>query len=723
MFLDETPNGAARILVVDDDPTTRVLVAAALEEHGHRIDEASSGDEALERSRHDRPDLILLDVRMPGKDGFATCAELRSLPTTASVPVLMLTGLEDTESIRRAFEVGATDFFTKPINASLLVHRVRYLLRNHAVYEGLRASEQSLERAQRIARLGNWEWEPATGALRWSAECYRILGVERNRRPQLADYLGRVHPEDAAAVSRALELSEGGACLDLEHRVRRAPGEERWVHVQAEPTRRDGRDDLLLAGTLHDVTERVTAESRIRYLALYDVLTGLPNRHSCEESLRTAVLSARRSKHLVAVMFLDLDRFKRINDTLGHAAGDDLLRQVAERLQAAVRATDTVAREAQDDTTLVARLGGDEFIVLLSELRRGEDAARVAQRLLDAVRTPILLEGREVFVSASVGISVFPQDGEDATDLLKHSDTALYRAKELGRDSYRFYDRDMNTAALHRLSMEGALRRAIGKEELLLHWQPQVEGATGRIVGVEALVRWRHPDLGMVQPEQFISLAEETGLIHAIGRWAFTEACAHAARWRDAGLGEPRVGINVSGHQFRRGDLQNLVNETLSSTGLDAGQLDLEITESVLMEDATRAIGVLHGLRDHGLRIAVDDFGTGYSSLAYLKRFPVDALKIDRSFLRDIASSPSDAAIVQALLTLAGSLGLEVIAEGVETAVQKQLLEEMGCRIMQGFLFDKPMPAEELMSRLAGGPARTEDEVDRNAAASAKVGR
>lgn len=433
-----------------------------------------------------------------------------------------------------------------------------------------------------------------------------------------------------------------------------------------------------------DITERKHAEAHIQHLAYRDTLTGLANRFSLDVRLQQSVADARRSQHQLAVLFLDLDRFKHINDSLGHAIGDELLMQVGHRLRTAVREADTVAR-----------LGGDEFVVVLQNVNGANDAAHVATKLLERLSAPYLVTGNELHTTPSIGISLFPDDTGDPTALMRNADTAMYHAKAAGRARFQFYTAEMNRAATERLDLERKLRKAVAGNEFELWYQPQFAAADGRPTGVEALVRWRHPEDGLIPPGRFIPIAEETGIIGDIGNWVLEEACRQARAWIDEGLPPLRMSVNLSVRQLRDATLATRVRETLARTGLPAGRLELEITESSVMDRPDEAVALLRSLKTLGLELAIDDFGTGHSSLSYLKLFPLDHLKIDRSFVSDIEFDPNDAAIVAAAVSLAHNLGLTVIAEGVETATQVERLRGLGCDELQGYHFSKPLPAAE----------------------------
>jgi diguanylate cyclase (GGDEF)-like protein/PAS domain S-box-containing protein len=436
-----------------------------------------------------------------------------------------------------------------------------------------------------------------------------------------------------------------------------------------------------------DITDRMRTQERLDYLAHHDPLTNLPNRTLFMDRLQQAMARARRHRRMVAVLFLDLDRFKVINDTLGHDVGDRLLQAMAHRLRHSVREGDTIAR-----------LGGDECAVLVEDASAVSDIPAVASKILNTLARPFTLDNHELFVTTSIGVSLFPEDGEDAHTLLKHADVAMYRAKEKGRNTYQFFTADMNARAHERLHLETGLRRALERNEFVVHYQPQVEIGTGRVISVEALLRWQHPQLGLISPMEFIPLLEETGLINPVGEWVLHQACTQARAWLDTGFHGIRVAINLSAHQLMQHDMVDTVKKALTDTGLGNGNscLELEITESLLMDNVEATTDKLRQFNTMGVNLSIDDFGTGYSSLAYLKRFPIHTLKIDRTFVRDIAEDPDDAAIVTAVIAMAHKLKLKVIAEGVETDGQLAFLRQYGCDAMQGYLISRPLPADEL---------------------------
>jgi PAS domain S-box-containing protein len=696
-------------LIVDDDPAMRLLIRQTLERVGFACEEAENGNQALQRFTAAQPDIVLLDVMMPELDGYETCARLRAMPGGATVPVVMLTGLDDDESIDRAYQVGATDFISKPITWGVLGYRVRYLLRASHALRDVAKHQASLETAQRIAHLGSWDWNLQRNEVYWSPETFRILGLAPDAvAPSVDRFLAQVHPQDRAAAEQAIsDLVRTGEFSGRLVRLVRPDGNVRHVQLQGLGSF-DARGAVhQLAGTIQDVTELKEAEQRIRHLAYYDGATGLPNRQFFTERLAQALALAKRHRGQLGVLALDLDQFKRINDTLGHTAGNELLAAVARRLADAVREADSLGRpdgespvpvEASD---LIARLEGDEFCLLITDLAQYHDAAKVARRLLQELRKPFRIGNREMFVTASIGLALYPLDGEDADSLLKNAGAAMHFAKEQGRDNYQFYSRAMNATALEKLSMESQLRKALERGEFLLNFQPKIRVANGQIVGLEALIRWRHPELGLVRPAQFIPLAEETGLIVRIGDWVLRTACRQNQAWRGAGYPAVHVAVNIASPHFRRGGLVASVAAALKESALDPALLEVELTESMLMHSVDATLDTLFQLKDMGVRLAIDDFGTGYSSLSYLKRFPLDTLKIDRSFVKDLPHDAEDAAITRAIIAMAHSLKLAVVAEGVETEEQLAFLQQHGCEVVQGFLFSQPLPAEDLGALLA----------------------
>lgn len=494
-----------------------------------------------------------------------------------------------------------------------------------------------------------------------------------------------IHPRDVARVRKAFDLVVHGKTqpVPIEFRYRHADGS--WIWLEAVGNNLLSYPHVRgIVLTSRDITRRKAAERRIEHLAHHDFLTDLPNRSLLRDRLDVALAQARRHGQLVGALFIDLDRLKVVNDTLGHAAGDEMLREAATRLARCMREGDTVAR-----------LGGDEFMVILPNLADARGAAAAARKILDSLARPTELKGQEVFISASIGVSIFPTDAADAEALIRNADAAMYSAKRHGGDNYQFYTSDLNVQVQERLAIEQGLRVAEQRDELRLLYQPKIDLASGKIVGVEALLRWQHSSLGSISPERFVPIAEETGLILPIGEWVLRSACRQIRAWRDVGIELP-VAVNLSACQFRQRNLAATIQRILSETGVPPQCLEIEITESDVMENAESAIATLDELKARGISISVDDFGTGYSSLSYLKRFPLDVLKIDRSFVRDIVVDSDDAAIVEAIIALARSLDIKVVAEGVETPDQMAFLNRSGCNFAQGYLFSPPVEPERI---------------------------
>ena len=556
-----------------------------------------------------------------------------------------------------------------------------------------RALQQSEQRFRQLVSMSSdWYWEQdrelrftmVTGGFTEKAgvAVEAVLGKTRwEYVPSLLDSeAGRAH----IAQVRAHQ-----PFANLEYQVLDEHGDTRWFCVNGQPVFDDGGALLGYRGTGSDITERKLTEQRVHHVAQHDVLTGLPNRSLLQDRLGQAIAFANRSGRQIWVMLIDLDRFKFVNDSMGHKAGDVLLMTVAARLTASLRDTDTVAR-----------LSGDEFVVIVSEDRDVPLSPDIVQRVMDSVAQPVMLGTKEFFVTCSIGVAVYPSEGTPADSLIEHADIAMYSAKKMGRNNFQFYTPAMNEESLERVRIEGALRNALERNEFVLHYQPQVDLKTGQIVGMEALIRWKHPELGMVPPGRFIAIAEETGLIVQIGAWVLRTACAQNKAWQDAGLGRLRVAVNLSARQFGAADLIDGLESVLRDTALDPDCLEIELTESLFMSDVTPAVDLLHRMKSLGVNLSIDDFGTGYSSLSYLSRFPIDVLKIDRSFVADITVDANDAAIVTSIIALAHNLKLAVIAEGVETLEQLDYLRSHGCDEMQGYYFSKPLAAEDFEALL-----------------------
>ncbi|HEU5361118.1 MAG TPA: EAL domain-containing protein [Candidatus Deferrimicrobiaceae bacterium] len=670
--------------MVDDDAGTRLLASASLKKAGFATMEAADGEDGVAAFDRFRPDVILLDVMMPRMDGFQACQAIRKRPGGDRVPVMMMTGLEDLASIHRAYEVGATDFITKPINWVILGHRVSYLLRASRAFQDLTASEEKTRALMRaipdlIFRIGV---DGTVLDLLSGDSSGKHTTVDRWAGRKLSEMISDgVAEEVFRHADQARETGEVGVFeYTLTHRGEQRNFEARVISIP------DG-ESLFIA---RDVTDRKKAEDRLTYLAYHDSLTELPNRVTFNERLILDLARAKRRKEVVGVLLIDLDRFKEVNDTLGHESGDHLLVAVARRLRETIRETDTLAR-----------LSGDEFCIILPDQKDVNAALDAASRIRHAFMTPYRIGEHEIHMTASLGLSLFPHNGEAPDTLMKYADIAMFRAKALGRDTLQVFSEEMSIAVQERAKMEKGLRTAIERNEFRVFYQPEIDLETGLIVGAEALVRWNTSDDGMIPPMKFIPIAEETGAIIPMSEWIIRTACAQAKKWQDEGFSPFRISVNISARLFQQYDLAKTVLHILRQTGLEPNSLELEITESVAMQNMEASMETLWKLNEFSIRVAMDDFGTGYSSLAYLKKFPIQLLKIDRGFIRELDHNPEDRTIVQAIIAMAHTLKIDVVAEGVERPEQLDLLKSFGCGYAQGFYFGKPVPEQDFRNLLS----------------------
>jgi diguanylate cyclase (GGDEF)-like protein/PAS domain S-box-containing protein len=718
-----------RVLLVNDDARALFALRTVLNELDATIETAASGIEALARLLKRDFALIILDVKMAGLDGFETARLIRQRPRSKHTPIIFITSHRATDLDRATgYELGAVDYVFMPVAPEVLKSKVRVSLdlvqmtRHHGKQDAadLENQKQALKRElEYLARLnetlrleiaahqqgqgGGQSGSPEHLIVQHAGDYVALLDADaawiyaspsyhakfgEAIRPGGA-YFEIVHADDRELVRSAFfQLITGNEPTRLQYRVPMPEHGERYLESDASLIRDQSGNAVQVVMVSRDITERKEMEAYILHHSFHDALTGLPNRLLLEDRMKQATAHLGRQHAPAGVLFIDLDRFKDINDTLGHAAGDRLLQEVAERLCRCVREGDTVAR-----------LSGDEFVVLLAGLDDVQDAALVAGKIVTAVAEPCQIGGRELRVSPSIGIAIFPDDGEHIDALLRNADTAMYHAKQEGRGRFSFFTTQMNDAANRRLAVGGALQRAIQQDEFVLHYQPKVN-ANRELCGFEALIRWPQAETEWMSPSRFIPIAEDTGGIEAIGKWALQEAARQIQSWRAQGVVCCPVAVNVSAQQFLRYGVARDIAAILQETGIPPEMLETELTESAVMSDPAEAIRLLHQIRDLGVAISIDDFGTGYSSLASLKRLPLDKLKIDREFVRDIATDPYDAAIVITIIVLAHSLNLTVIAEGVETAEQMRFLVEHGCDQMQGYYFSKPLPADEALALL-----------------------
>lgn len=689
------------ILIVEDDRGLAELMAAILAEGGYDCRCCFNGSVALDLLGSDDFNLVLLDYSLPDMTGAAFVERMREVK--GNIPFIIVTGKDDASLAVEMMKTGAYDYLLKdtsfldrlPAVVTRTIKEAETRERLEHAKQSLRMSEARLARAQKIARMGSWEWDIRQGDIYWSDELYRIFGLVPGEPEKIRlDWIfSLINSTDRPAFKRdILHSVKNHHPFNIVYRTGSGGNDELVVNIQGEvETGEDGKA-CLISGTVLDITARVRAESEIRQLINYDTLTGLPNRNLLYDRIREAIAQAAQNSEMVWVLCLDLDRFKGVNDTLGHRFGDKLLQEVARRLAACVREGDTLAR-----------LGGDEFVVILNGDVNEKDVTTVANKIMTLISEPMYIDGHDLYITASIGIVAYPVDGEDGHALLKHADVAMYKAKEQGSNNFYFFSRDLNIKVVEQMTLENSMRRALDRNEFFLLYQPQVDAGSGRIIGVEALLRWNHPDMGLLTPDRFIYLAEQTGFIVPLGEWALMNACRQNREWQERGLSPLRMSVNLSGKQFGQHRLDEMISAILLETGLEPRWLELEITESAIMKNAEHNIAILRKLKDMGIALAIDDFGTGYSSLSYLKHFPITRLKIDRSFVRDITANPDDAAIADIIIAMARTLKLGVIAEGVETRAQMDFLSFHHCHEMQGYLFSPPLPAERITELLRYG--------------------
>jgi diguanylate cyclase (GGDEF)-like protein/PAS domain S-box-containing protein len=695
-------HGAA-ILIVDDQTVNVQLLEYLLVNTGYtNVSSTTDSTTVTELHRQHQYDLIILDLHMPGMNGFEVMEALAPMETEAYLPVLVVTA--DPDKKLQALDAGARDFIGKPFDPVEVLTRIRNMLEVRLMHREARNYGVLLEQTvrERTAELQRFRSAmDATADAIFLIDLHSMALVDANE--GACRMLGYAKEALLAAGPAQIGLASDA---ELARQAARAGGEpdlvegklvradqlavpvETWWQVQML-----GASRMLIA-VARDISERLLAQQRLKHMASYDSLTGLPNRTLFYQTLAEAIEIAQDKGWHIAVLFIALDRFKIINDSVGASLGDELLRQFSGRLVQCVRIRDTVGR-----------LGGDEFGLILTMPRNQGDAVGMANDVREALRAPFDLHGQQVGLTTSIGIALYPDDARDPETLVRYADTAMVRAKEAGRDGYRFFTAGMNVQVLARLELEVALRSALENGEFVLYYQPKVNLSSGRISGAEALLRWHRPGYGLVFPAEFIPVMEETGLIVRAGAWIIDEACRQIAQWMADGVGDVRVAVNVSSRQFVEGDLEADVRAALARHNADPALLELELTESALMSNAEHTIGVLARLKQLGIKVAIDDFGTGYSSLAYLKRFPIDKLKIDIAFVRDITVNPDDAAIALAIISMAHSMKMTVIAEGVETRAQMAYLRRHLCDEIQGFHFSRPLPAQEMAAMVLANRA------------------
>ena len=688
------PPGAPppRIVAIDDDAMVLLMISRALKAAGMACHTATSGAAGLRLIREQAPDLVLLDIVMVGEDGFAICREIRQTWSAEELPVVMVTGLEDLASINAAYQAGANDFLVKPLHFQHLPHRIQHVLQANRASNELRDSLRTLRSILAVHPDSIFTVDTAGFVTHVHSG---LQDAEDDPQP-LQGTLDTLLPGPLANQVRercgaALLGPSKVHSLEFTHPF---AGEQRSWEARFVAS---AEDRVLVM--LRDITQRKAFEKQIRHLAYHDVLTGLWNRNAFSSTLERVLQETQRSEGTpypmtAAILYLDLDNFKRVNDTLGHAVGDDLLKVVAARISDVLRPSDMLARADSGDVESVARIGGDEFCLILKNLASPVNAGRVAQRILDVLRQPVLLDGHELVVTPSIGIALIPRDGQDPDTLLKNADRAMYAAKESGRNRFQFFDPSLSSRLLECFALEAGMRRGLAHGAFHVFFQPQIDARNRTVMGMEALLRWDDPEMGSIAPARFIPVAEETGLIVELGEFVFRESLTFIQSLLAEGLPPIRVAVNLSSVQMLDPQLLERIEHCIALTGADPRFLEVEVTESVLLESSGQALGILQSMKAMGLTLALDDFGTGFSSLSYLHLYPFDIIKIDQSFIQAPPGESPGRNLAAAIIAMGRSLGMEVIAEGVEHLDQAKFLLDRGCHKAQGFLYGHPMSPE-----------------------------
>lgn len=687
------PPRQKKILIVDDDPDVRQILTFKLEKQNYAILEAKDGISGLDMFVNESPDMVMVDVHMPGMNGFEFCERAAELNSEKHVPIMIMTAQDDQYSVNKAYEKGATDFITKPFNYAKLEHRIRFSLRASETAKQLASRERQLSSAQKIAKMGEWVYDIQNEQFYCSDEVAKIFAIDKSKIASYSDLMK--HIVDAENIHVENFSVKEGYC-SYEYAIKAGNGVNKRIRQVIDTSIHDPVMVGKLFGVFQDVTDLRNAEKQVETLSLYDGLTGLPNRSLFKRLLEKYIVSARRHHRQFALLNINLDKFMRIVTNFGEEASDKLLVAAGQRLKEAIRDSDDFfnnEEQLDSESESLGHFGGDNFIILLEEINSPDEAAIVAQRIQDLFEQPFHVLDSQLHLTVSIGIGIYPDDGDNEETLLKNATVALENAKETGRNCFRYYTEAMNLSSSKRLSIEVNLRKAIEQNQFMLYYQPKVSLIDGSIVGAEALIRWNSPELGMVSPADFIPLSEATGLIVPMTDWVIAEACRQLNEWHRKGLDLPSIAINISPASFS--NKNNHLLEKMKTIDIAVNKLEFEITESVLMEDIDVVLPILEKLQTSGASISIDDFGTGYSSLGYLKRLPLSKLKIDQSFIREVMQNKDDTIIVNAVIALAHSLGLKVIAEGVEEKEQLDYLRQQNCDVIQGYYYSKPLPGND----------------------------
>jgi len=683
-------NEQTRIFIVDDDHVTRHLVTKILSNSGYRIFEASNGTEAIELFDEIAPHIILMDVMMPEVDGYEACRAIRKKANFLELPIIMLTGLDDVESVRTSLDAGATDFISKPINWVLFEQRVQYALNARSMHEELQNQKSRLSQAQTLAKLGSWELSVDENILFCSDELLSILGLDSDHKlSNLDDLVNYSHPSDKATVrAHILDAMIKGIGYQLEHRIICKDGREAYVVQHAYLIEDRAGNAVKLLGTVQDVTELRSTQATIHHQNYYDLLTDLPNRRLFTEKVVKNIVVA-DSNNIVVIYMLTLDNLRSLSESLGYKATETVLLAFSSRLKTLI-----------NDSVVISRFNDNTFAIMSSDFNDFSHVTHMTDAIMELTKQSISIDTHDIFVSVSIGISIYPIDNNTAEATILGAENAMLNASKQGGGRYLFYSEKSNKEAQERLEIENDIRKGIKRGEFIPYYQPQIDAQTGTITGFEALARWNHPNKGIISPFYFIDIAEQTGLILDLSRSIIEQACNQTHEWTENGLGNFMLGVNLSIKQFIDHDISSEIQNILHRTGLAADQLDVEITESIAATETTDIINSLLRLKEMGITISMDDFGTGYSSLSQLQSFPVDIIKIDRSFIKDI-EGPGNGTMVKTIIAMSKSLGMNIIAEGVENTAQLDMLIAHGCNNIQGYFYSKPLPAEEFIDFVA----------------------
>ncbi len=676
------------ILIVIQDDTTRVMAVKELSMAGFRTIETDTPRKGISLFMEHGPNLVLMDTQTSEQHDSAMIQAIKTFDKQSSIPILVLTESENINTIENAFKAGATDFTIHSSKLKHLSQRIKYILRTAQTEQQLRQKNSHLEQVQKLAKIGYWEWDAIQDIVSGSNITFDLLGIPKQKELSFTQFISHVLPKDIPLVHQAIsDANQGQAYIAISFRVLQQDGNTTHIECLGNATFSDTEQLLCISGSMQDITRLHKDESLIEYQNQYDTLTDLPNRTYFGKMLKE-FLTHRNSSTLSAVIIFDVDRFKQINLNLGQEQGDNLLRNLAQRVSRVIREAD-----------FAARLGSDEFAILIKNVQDLSELNLLMGRFMHDLSKPFLLNNQEMFISYSSGVSVFPNDTTDAESLLNYANIARSIAKTQGGNQFIFYHPEMNAKAQGLLSMENDLRRALNNHQIEVFYQPQVNAKNLAPTGAEALVRWNHPEHGIISPTEFIPLAESTGLIIDIGRYVLQEAIFEAQKWHDMGYHSMRIGINLSSRQFTQSNLMKDVQNVLSQTTLPPQYIDLELTESLAMNDAENSLDILKGLKALGVSLAIDDFGTGYSSLAYLHSFPIDTIKVDQSFVQNLKTEEGRT-ITRTILAMAENLKLEVVAEGIESEEHAQFFYNKHCAIFQGFKYGKPMPSKDFIKWL-----------------------